>query len=140
LVSDSLVGAVKNWAVSDEHSFSEHRYIERILSPDSPLPVSFANPRRADWHRYKEVLTNILPMKPSVSITNPQELDRTVDKFTEACNTAFEVACPTGKPSGRKKPPRWTQQCQSSKPTADACLTEPMREMRTLAGRTTSMN
>jgi len=27
LVSDSLVGAVKNWAVSDEHSFSDHRFI-----------------------------------------------------------------------------------------------------------------
>jgi len=45
LVSGSLVGAVKNWAVSDEH------------------------------------------------------------KFTEACNTAFKVACPTGKPRGRKKNP-----------------------------------
>jgi len=58
LVSDSLVGAVKNWAVSDEHSFSDHRLMETVLSLDSPLPVSFANPRRADWHRYKEVLTN----------------------------------------------------------------------------------
>jgi len=75
------------------------------------LPVSFANPRRADWHRYKEVLTNILPMEPSESITNPQELDGTVvNKFTEACNTAFKVACPTGKPRGRKKPLWWTQQ------------------------------
>jgi len=44
LVSDSLVGAVKNWAVSDEHSFSDHRFIETVLSLDSPLPVSFANP------------------------------------------------------------------------------------------------
>jgi len=85
LVSDSLVGAVKNWAVSDEHSFSDYRFIEPILSVDSPLPVSFAIPRQADWYRYKEVLTNILPMEPSKSITSPQELDRTVDKFTEAC-------------------------------------------------------
>jgi len=85
LVSDSLVGAVKNWAVSDEHSFSDYRFIETILSVDSPLPVSFAIPRQADWYRYKEVLTNILPMEPSKSITSPQELDRTVDKFTEAC-------------------------------------------------------
>jgi len=104
LVSDSLVGAVKNWAVSDEHSFSDHRFIETVLSLDSALPVSFANHRRADWHRYKEVLTNNLPMEPPESITNPQELDETVYKFTEACNTAFKVACPTGKPRGWKKP------------------------------------
>jgi len=32
LVSDSLVGAVKNWAVSDEHYFSDHRFIETVLS------------------------------------------------------------------------------------------------------------
>jgi len=100
LVSDLLVGAVKN----------HHRFIETVLSLDSPLPVSFANPRRSDWHRYKEVLTNILPLKPSESITSPQELNGTVNKFTEACNTAFKVACPTGKPRGRKKPPWWTQQ------------------------------
>jgi len=49
-------------------------------------------------------------MEPSESITNPQELDETVYKFTEACNTAIKVACPTEKPRGRKKPPRWTQQ------------------------------
>jgi len=49
-------------------------------------------------------------MEPSESITNPKELDGTVYKFTEAWNTAFKVACPTGKPRGRKKPPWCTQQ------------------------------
>jgi len=129
LVSDSLVGAVKHWAVSDEHSFSDHRFIETILSLDSPLPLSFASPRRSD-----------LPMKPPESITDPQELDRTVDKFTEACNTAFKVACPTEKPRGRKNHPGGPNNYQSSEPTADACLTEQRREMRTLTGRTTNVN
>jgi len=54
--------------------------------------------------------SNILPMEPSESITNPHELDETVYKFTEACNSAFKVACPAEKPRGRKKPPWWTQQ------------------------------
>jgi len=98
------------------------------------LPVSFANLRRAEWHRYKEVLTNILPMEPSESITNPQELDETVYKFTEACNTAFKVTCPTEKPRGRKNPPGGPNNYLSSEPTADACLTEQRREMRTLIG------
>jgi len=140
LVSDSLVGAVKNWAVSDEHSFSDHRFIETVWSLDSPLPVSFANPRRADWHRYKEVLTNNLPMEPSESITNPQELDGTVNKFTEACNSAFKVACPQGNQGEGKNPPSGPNNYQSSEPTAHACLTEQGRETGTLTGRTTSMN
>jgi len=46
-----------------------------------------------------------LSMEPSESSTNPQELDGTVYKFVEAWNTAFKLACPTGKPRGRKKPP-----------------------------------
>jgi len=79
-------------------------------------------------------------MEPSESNTNPQELDETVYKFTEACNTAFKVACPTEKPRGRKNPPGGPNNYQSSETTADACLTEQMREMRTLTGRTTSMN
>jgi len=83
---------------------------------------------------------NIPPMEPSESITNPQELDDTVNKFTEARNTAFKVACPTGKPRERKKPPGGPNKYQSSEPTARACLTEQGREMRTLTGRTTSMN
>jgi len=132
LVSDSLVGAVKNWAVSDEHSFSDHRFIETVLSIDSPLPVSFA--------RSSEVLTNILPMETSESITNPQELDEAVYKFTEACNTAFKVACHTGKPGEVKNPPGGPNNYQFSEPTADACLTELRREIRTLTGRTTIMN
>jgi len=134
LVSDSLVGAVKNWAVSDEHSFSDHRFIETVLSQDSPLPVSFANPRRTDWHRYKEVLTNILPMEASESITDPQELDETVYKFTEACNTAFKVACPQRNQGEGKNPPGGPNNYQSSEPTADACLTKQRRDMRTLIG------
>jgi len=40
LVSDLLVGAVKNWAVSDQHSFSDHRFKETLLSLDSPLAAS----------------------------------------------------------------------------------------------------
>jgi len=51
LVSDSVEGGVKSWPVPEEHSFSDHRFVETVLSLDSPLPVSFANPRGADWHR-----------------------------------------------------------------------------------------
>jgi len=127
-------GAVKNWAYSNEHSSSDHRFIESILSLDSPLPISFANPRQADWHRYKEVMANILPMERSESITNPQELDQTVYKFTEAYNTAFKLACPTEKSTRRKKPPGGPKNYQSSEPNAVACLTEQRREMRTLIG------
>jgi len=67
-------------------------------------------------------------MEPSESITNPHELDETVYKFTEACNTAFKVACPT------EKPPGGPNNYLSSEPTADACLTEQRREMRTPIG------
>jgi len=66
LVSDLLVGAIKNWTVSDEHSFWDHRFIETVLSLDSYCPL--------------------------IRLTNPQELDGTVCKFTEPCNTAFKVA------------------------------------------------
>jgi len=31
-------------------------------------------------------MTDILPMEAPECITDPQELDRTVDKFTEECN------------------------------------------------------
>jgi len=104
LVSDSLVGAVKNWAVCDEHSFSDHRFIETMLSLDSALPVSFAKPSLADWHWYKEVLTNIRPMEPPESITEPQELYRTVDKFTEACMPS-KLHAPQGNQGDEKNPP-----------------------------------
>jgi len=138
LVSDSLVGAVINWAVSDEHSFSDHRFIETALSLDSPLPVSFASPRRADWHMYKEVLTNILPMEPSESITNPQELDGTVSNSNSNSHRhatlPSKLHAPQGNQGEGKNHPGGPNNYQSSEPTADACLTEQRREMRTLIG------
>jgi len=112
------------------------------------LPVSFANPRRADWYRYKEVLTNILPMEPSKSITSPQELDGTENKFSEACNTALKVACHTGKPKGRKKHPWWTQQlsilrtnfrCLLNRAKAGNEDTRPLEEQNELHGRPSSL-
>ncbi|KAH8351283.1 hypothetical protein KR084_009543, partial [Drosophila pseudotakahashii] len=48
--------------------------------------------------------------EPPESTTDPNELDITIDIFTNACNSAFKVACPIGKPRGKKKPPWWTQQ------------------------------
>jgi len=51
-----------------------------------------------------------------------------------------QLHAPQGNQGQGKNPPGGPNNYQSSEPTADACLTEQRREMRTLTGRTTSMN
>jgi len=60
--------------------------------------------------------------------------------------TGLQSGMPHRETKGKEKPPWSTQQLsilrskQSSELTAEAFLTEQMREMRALTGRTTSMN
>jgi len=64
MVSGNLLEAVRNWEVSNENSFSDHRFIETTLSLDPPTPAEFVNLRRTNWCAYREDLLNILPIEP----------------------------------------------------------------------------
>jgi len=48
LVSHSIQGCISSWKVREEHSFSDHRYMETILSLSTPTGVPFRNLKRTN--------------------------------------------------------------------------------------------
>ncbi|XP_034663947.1 uncharacterized protein LOC117898569 [Drosophila subobscura] len=105
LVSHNILGLVKGWRVLEEHSFSDHRYIETIISLECPTANSYINPRKANWEIYSKTLEELLPPTAPTCPDTQDCLNSLVNRFTEACNNAFKAACPSKKPSRKKKPP-----------------------------------
>ncbi|XP_034140773.1 uncharacterized protein LOC117591569 [Drosophila guanche] len=66
LLSDKLSDIMKSWRVLEDHSFSDHRYIETILSLESTIPTSYINPRKANWDTYSAKIEKLLPPSPKM--------------------------------------------------------------------------
>ncbi|XP_033251326.1 uncharacterized protein LOC117190356 [Drosophila miranda] len=110
LVSSKLLDTIKSWRVLGDHSFSDDRYIETILSFDIPKPTDYINPRKANWEKYNTTLEELLPPNAPNCPNTEDNLNRLVNRFTDACNKAFKAACPSTRPRGKKKPPWWSKQ------------------------------
>ncbi|XP_043071893.1 uncharacterized protein LOC122322821 [Drosophila grimshawi] len=110
LISQSMSDQLIGWRVSDDHSFSDHRYIEFELLASHPEPVHFINQKKANWKIFKAKLDRTLSEHPPKGPDNLAHLCNLTETFTSACNKAFKAACPISKPVHKKKPPWWTPQ------------------------------
>lgn len=108
LVSDSLIDKVVIWRVLNEHSFSDHRYIECIIEEEIPRPNLNRNFRKTDWQVYEHELKKRLPSYPFCNPDNVKDLDNIVESFTNSCNLSLKKACPLIKHRGKSKPPWWS--------------------------------
>lgn len=71
VTSSSLLSKVSKWRVSQEASLSDHRYILFDIGPNLSVPVSYRNPRRADWSLYREELSSGLEGYPETRRGGP---------------------------------------------------------------------
>lgn len=118
LVSDSLSDRIDDWKVLEEHSFSDHRYLEFSLRERGPVEVVSRNLKRTNWVKYRETFSGLLDKKPLSEPHSLAEIDCLVDHITNVCNRSLDAACPSAKPRGKKKPPWWSNELQSSR---DSC-------------------
>jgi len=100
LVSDSLVGAVKDWAASDEHSFSDHRFVETILSLDMATSCSNYCLTRASRISARADLSpspqQVEPIMEATRTIQKQITETgTLKKPTETLNTGFNIRTST---------------------------------------------
>ncbi|XP_033232539.1 uncharacterized protein, partial [Drosophila pseudoobscura] len=107
LASHEIQRNIVSWRVLEEHSFSDHRYVETVFSFSVSKPVQFRNIRRTNWTRYSDYLCRVLPEPPSEEEFSTEATTRLLKIFTDACNKALDKACPSGKNRGRKKPEWW---------------------------------
>ncbi|KAL7725082.1 hypothetical protein ACLKA6_016155 [Drosophila palustris] len=108
LVSHPLSNLITEWKVSDEHSFSDHRYIEFALNLKPPKPLQFTNLRKTNWSKYQILLKKVIPEKAPEGPHSEARLHDLIKTFTTACKSACKASCPVSRPKGSKKPPWWT--------------------------------
>ncbi|XP_055850400.1 uncharacterized protein LOC129914972 [Episyrphus balteatus] len=94
LVSDSIHQRILNWKVSEEHSFSDHRYIQFSLNDVTTKQLAFRNYRKTNWQKYRETLTSLLKPELLSYPSNTIDLDNKVNDLTSALNLSMNNSCP----------------------------------------------
>ncbi|XP_055859336.1 uncharacterized protein LOC129921503 [Episyrphus balteatus] len=94
LVSDSIHQRILNWKVSEEHSFSDHRYIQFSLNDLTTKQLAFRNYRETNWQKYRETLKSLLKPEFLSYPSNTIDLDNKVNDLTSALNLSMNNSCP----------------------------------------------
>ncbi|KMQ87436.1 reverse transcriptase [Lasius niger] len=91
---------VKEWRVSDENSFSDHKYILFETSFEQGPKITFRNPRNTDWVKFERISTGKLRKIPEEVV----DVDASVNLITKAFDTAFKASCRISRLSKRNFP------------------------------------
>uniref|UniRef100_UPI002FDBA1BE hypothetical protein n=1 Tax=Streptomyces sp. IBSBF 2390 TaxID=2903533 RepID=UPI002FDBA1BE len=100
LRTSSLEVPILNWRVSDEDSFSDHRYIFFELGFFSEEKVPFRNPRNTDWSKFKTIVSKHIKSLGPIS-----DVESTANRIEEAFGTAFKASCKISRPAKHNFPP-----------------------------------
>ena len=93
VTSSQLYHKIVNWKVSEEISFSDHRFIDFCISMAVPERVSFRNPRNTDWNKFCEMLENRI-RGVNLNIRDSEELDKSIDDFNRILMECYYETCP----------------------------------------------
>jgi hypothetical protein len=99
---------VSNWHVSDEPSFSDHRYICFRIANITINQVTCRNPKRTNWESYKDKLKVNLDTI-SRSIRKIRDTDRSVDQLRQAINMSYYHNCPVKTTHSPRMAPSWNK-------------------------------
>lgn len=121
LCSRGMVSEISGWKVAEEDTLSDHKYIEFCIGADrTPAPM-FRNPKRANWHEYREGLRRKLRASPC-KLRSPAAIDAAVHGLVKAMNEAFEAACPISKPKNTNTVPWWNNELGKTRRAARRLL------------------
>lgn len=113
-VLDMTIGCKKmeklifNWEVSDEETLSDHNYItfDIVLNSVPSNVTVMRNPRKTNWAKFKENLTNSLT-RPPHELSNPDEIEAGCTELTNILLWSYENSCPTTSKRVRHETPWW---------------------------------
>lgn len=91
LASNGLIDQVQSWKVSEDCSFSDHRYVRFVLSSNHSKVVKYRNPRKTNWDQYRNFLRQHVHTKlASVLPRSPDELNEAVSNITNLITGAYK--------------------------------------------------
>ena len=106
LVSSGVHGYITDWQVSEEVSFSDHRYIIFKLGDIQQDEVYSRNPKKTNWDIYEEDLEDVTL---TGNINSKADIELAISALTEVIISSYHKACPETKAySGSKKVPWWS--------------------------------
>ena len=124
IVSDRISHLISNWKVLDECSFSDHRYISFVIECGNCNKVQFfTNRRNTDWNIFRSTLNSSIEKAPQ-AISDVDTLERVVDRFTKAYQSAIEASCHTIETKGKPKPPWWNVEISKQRSTCRKLFNE----------------
>ena len=93
LMNNEAIQTLKadEWRVSDQPSFSDHKYIKFTLGQYISHVEKYQNLKRADWTEFR-MLLNQVSLKPILA--DGSNLDECADQVQEAIRMALDQACP----------------------------------------------
>ena len=104
LTRSTGIEMVKNWRVSLENSFSDHRFILFNIDFKKTEIQSFRNPRKTDWKKFKKYTYSKLKSSSKENLTI-SEIEGEINCLNRTLKHAFEVSTNISKPKLRKFPP-----------------------------------
>lgn len=116
--TDSLFDKIDGWKVLEDHSFSDHRYIEFSILEKEPMKSIPRNPRKTNWELYRTTFSRLLNSMDLQEPSNQEEIDNLVNQITTICNRSMNISCPDNIPRGKKKPRWWSKELQLSRNTS----------------------
>ncbi|XP_037942706.1 uncharacterized protein LOC119675572 [Teleopsis dalmanni] len=105
-------GSIRKWKVSTRHSFSDHMILEfsiHLKKSSTPSLETFRNVRNTNWTKYKSSINELLTNTTLYPPENINDLDEQVGDLTSILNEAFNLACPSTRPSRKCNPPWWNR-------------------------------
>lgn len=118
LATPRMAREVKNWKVSEEVTFSDHRWITFEIDSDHEQPKKFRNPRRTDWTKYENILNESLNFSPVIPKSIP-EINEMCKRVQMEIMNAYEASCPLRYPPPQSDGvPNWTAELSELKSKA----------------------
>ena len=112
LFSHTLCTLIRNWKVSNEETFSDHKYLQFELDMEKTQKWEYRNPRRTDWKKYNETLTKeFTQIKMKIEETT-LSIEGNINKITKEMCKAFRKTCPISRNKTDKNKPWWTKELQ----------------------------
>jgi hypothetical protein len=106
---------VKDWAVSLEPSFSDHRRIMFKIQIEN-VETSYRNPKKTNWEVFKNNLQNNLTQSHPILHTR-EDVDNEVNYLTDSLRSAFDSACPIIRKRDSEDPKWWNSELEELRKT-----------------------
>ena len=111
LCNNRMVDLIKDWVVSKECSFSDHRRIEFNIGVNTrAIDMPIRNVRKTDWDKFEIELESRIDKLETVN-----NLDELAEGLTNIIQESYERSCPTTRPRRDDKPIWWSKKLEKMK-------------------------